>query len=373
MRVLHVIPSLKKGGAERLVLDICNELNSRKDFSVLLITFRPDNDYEFLTNNINWKTIPSEYIPSLTGGSKVNISQLQLEINNFEPDVIHSHLFESEIVLSKIRLTQVKRVIHFHDNMIQYKKVNLKTIFSKKHITANFEKREVLKSYKKSSTTFIAISKNTEKYFKTNLPSGYDVKFLPNAINLDRFKDNNQNKFESKVITMIGSFVKKKNQLLAISVIKELKKKGYNFDLFLLGDGELKEELDTKSKEFGLKNNVYFEGNVDHPEKYLNNSFCYLHTATYEPFGLVIIEAMATGLPVVCVNGGGNTDIVKHNLNGYIFDDLNPKSLANAIIELKTNDTLFNQMSYEAYKTSRQYDIIRYCDELQKLYTSSLI
>ena len=106
MRILHIIPSLNKGGAERLVLNICNELTNHPKVEVMLITFRAENAYQFLTETINWKIIPSSVSTSLSGKMNVNVSLLQKTIEEFKPDIIHSHLFETEIVVLLITLLE---------------------------------------------------------------------------------------------------------------------------------------------------------------------------------------------------------------------------------------------------------------------------
>ena len=63
----------------------------------------------------------------------------------------------------------------------------------------------------------------------------------------------------------------------------------------------------------------------------------FIHPATYEPFGLVIIEAMAAGLPVISLDGKGNRDIIKHKVNGYIFQNQNAVKFGEALIKLKEN------------------------------------
>ena len=138
LKILQIIPNLRKGGAERLVLDICNELNNRKEIQVILIIFADIVEYKELFKKINYKIIPTKYIPSITKKSIKQTTKLQDFIDKYKPDIIHSHLWESEFVLSTIN-TNAKRFIHFHDNIKQlnnfsfnYKKENFSNFFEKK-------------------------------------------------------------------------------------------------------------------------------------------------------------------------------------------------------------------------------------------------
>ena len=86
----------------------------------------------------------------------------------------------------------------------------------------------------------------------------------------------------------------------------------------------------------GVKNYINFHGNVKNVKEHLSESNIYLHTATYEPFGLVILEAMAAGLPVITLNGKGNKDFIEQGVNGFIHANQDVELFANNIIELFT-------------------------------------
>ena len=93
MKILHIIPSLDKGGAERLTLDIVRSLKDIPHVEVALVIFRNQNNYSFLTDEIDFEIIPSFYTPSLKGKGKKDVKDLQDYIDSFKPDIIHSHLF----------------------------------------------------------------------------------------------------------------------------------------------------------------------------------------------------------------------------------------------------------------------------------------
>lgn len=369
MKILHIIPTLAKGGAERLVLNICNELKLTKDNQVKLITFRHHNAYPFLTQDLDWEVIPSKVIPSLTGNEIVEIDDLQDAIKAYQPEIIHSHLFETEIVLSKINYSKAKFVVHFHDNMEQFENFSTQTLFNKRKITNFYERRLVLKGYKGRNISFIGISKDTLSFMERTLPNGVLKFHLPNAIDTNRFVPTEKTK-STLHIAMIGSLVDKKGQDLAIQTMAILKKNGISAHLDLLGDGPDLKKLDVLVKNENLIGNVTFHGNVDHPEDYLQQSTVYLHTAKYEPFGLVLLEAMACGLPIVCTDGGGNRDLIQNGINGFLITERDPKLLADKIELIIKDQALQEKMSKNARKFTEEYDIKSYIDRLLKLYKS---
>ncbi len=366
MKVLHVIPSLVKGGAERIALDIYQELLKSEEHEVRMVYFRSTNDYEYITKELNVEKIELSYQLSLMSKSKGNIEALQRIVDDFQPDVIHSHLFESEIMLSQLKNFEGKHIVHFHDNMRQLKKWQGK--FSKKYLTEWYERNKVLNSYNKRHVEFIGISKDTLAYIHENMPHHFKSHFLLNAINLERFKEPKNNQRKELTAVIIGSLVDKKNQELAIKTIKELHNKGFPFHLYILGDGINRPKLEALREDLGLTSDIHFEGNVDYPEYYLHQATVYLHTASYEPFGLVMLEAMAAGIPIVCTDGKGNRDIIENNANGFIDTTFNPMVLAELIINLLSNQSKRDEMVENAKRYCQKYDIKEYVKRLIEIY-----
>ena len=366
MKIVHIIPSLVKGGAERITLDIYEELMKYPENEVKLVYFRDINDYRYLTDKLNVQKIDISFRLSLKSASKGDVKELEELIHNFQPDIIHSHLFESEIMLSQIKYNKAKYIVHFHDNMYQFKKWSGK--LTKKHLTDWYERKVVVKSYKSKQVKFIGISNNTMAYMHKNLPSHSKTHLLLNGVKLERFREVECKKRENLTMVMIASLVDKKNQELAIKVVKELHKRGYLFKLHLLGDGKNKNALSTLVKELALDNYVFLKGNVDNPEDYLHNSEIYLHTAKYEPFGLVLIEAMAAGIPIICTDGKGNRDIIMNNENGIINFSFDIKVICDEIIKVHLDNTLKSKLVSNAKEYCEQYDISFYVQKLMEIY-----
>jgi glycosyltransferase involved in cell wall biosynthesis len=381
LRILHIIPNLRKGGAERLLLNICNELNTRNDIQVKLIVFRTNNSYSFLTEQLDWTIIPSVVRPSISSKWEVHVTALQRAIENFQPDIIHSHLFETEIVLSQINYPNAKYVVHFHDNMIQFENWKWRNIFEKVKLTNYYEKGIVEAGYRKRKTAFIAISKDTQHYLKRVLPIA-SVTLLHNAINVKRFQKpekhiNVEEQSTRKILNSqfsilnlvnIGSFVPKKNQIFLLDIIVELNKRGQRVNCFFLGDGPIKAEVEDRAKELAILDQCQFLGNVENVEEYLWNSNIYVHSATYEPLGLVLLEAMAAGLPVVTLDGRGNRDLMENGKNGFILTEKNPKHFAEKILEVKNNE----EMKKYNVKFAQKFDIVNYTNKLLEFYQTVL-
>ena len=108
MKILHIIPSLNKGGAERLALDICNFLSKQEDIEVKMIILHDDIKYDLSDYTFDIIHVGASVSLSLTGADRYNVSALQSFVDQFAPDVIHSHLFEADIVSRSIDFPSAK-------------------------------------------------------------------------------------------------------------------------------------------------------------------------------------------------------------------------------------------------------------------------
>lgn len=370
LKILHIIPSLSKGGAERLALTICKELQLRNGIDVRLVTLTHANEYAKEMGVIQYDFVPAVFIPSFTKKAKRNVLQLQKYIDEFAPDVIHTHLWQTEMVCSQIKYPQALWVTHMHDNMPQLKRIRIPR--TKQELTNAYERWIVTSAYKKRNSKFIAISNDTLAYCKRYIPNKLrnSITLLHNAINTKLFANLNKTVQFGAVINLVsvGSLVDKKNQKFLVPVVKYLIQKGYTVSLNILGEGKNRIIIEQEITREHLHDSVHLLGNISVIENYAYADI-YVHAAKYEPFGLVLIEAMAAGLPVVCLDGKGNRDLIDQGKNGYMVFDQNTELFAEKIIEIWNNKVLYKSMSEYAVEYAKQYDIVPYVDKLLQIYS----
>jgi glycosyltransferase involved in cell wall biosynthesis len=363
LKIVHIIPNLRKGGAERLVQDVCNYIFQNQLAHIKLVTFHKNVDVKF-PFHVN---IPSQFDLSITNKSKLSIVELQKFIENFKPDIIHSHLWESEMLLTNIKYEDCIRFTHLHDNMVQLKNRLLPN--SKSELTNIYEKRLFLKN---NYNHFISIAKDSFEFALKSLPKKNRIHLIPNAIDYRNFHFSIKRNYREIRMINIGSFVKKKNQTLAVHILKALIEEGYSASLTFLGDGELKEKVEKLSTRLGINKHTEFLGNVENVQEQLIKSNIYLHTATYEPFGLVLLEAMASGLPVISLNGKGNSDLIENGKNGYIVGEENPNLFSQKIIQIFKNDSEREILIQNGFSTAKKHDIKDYTENLISCYFSAI-
>jgi glycosyltransferase involved in cell wall biosynthesis len=374
LRVMHVIPDLRKGGAERLAIDLCKGLKYFHDAECILVSLKPENEYKELSKELTVKIIPSRVVPSISGKGIFETDLFDALVDEFKPDVIHSHLFESELVVHNRLRKDVLYVSHLHDNMFQFRKATLKDFTSKKRITELYERNLILKKYSSANKRFIAISKDVKNYFSNNLPLNLtkQVILINNGFFFDSFYNpqiKNECNNPLRLVT-IGSLVDKKNQAFLIPVVKYLNEKGLKVILNILGDGPNKTKLNKLIVDENLEDQIFLKGNVNNVPEYLHETDIYLHPATYEPFGLAILEAMSAGLPCICLNGRGNKDIISNGINGYIFESNQLEEFCQSIIQLTEDKKLYRFIATNGQNRSKEFDMQQYIKKIYEVYQS---
>lgn len=378
IRIVHIIPTLGKGGAERLVLDICNALNKQPGLEVKLVVFSDNDTYPQLSKTADIEIIPTNYQPSLTGKTINQTSALLAFFNSFKPHVIHTHLFEADIAARATEYYNAVYITHCHYNTVEYKKFSLESLLNKTLFTRLFERAFVLKHTKRAKANgYIAISRDTEAYFKENLPTSLakNVVLILNAINFASFSKAPLPQPPQHELRLIntGSFITRKNQQFLLRVLHSLKQKGINSKLYLLGNGVERDNISALAASLNITNSLTAPGNVENVEDYLANSHLYLHSAIFEPFGLVLVEAMAAGLPVIALDGMGNRDVNVEGKTGYLLPaDTTPEVFADKIVALVKDPALYNYMSSYARNFAAGFDIEAYTAKLLQEYKKLL-
>ncbi len=373
MRILHLIPTLQKGGAERLALDIVRALNRIPGTEARLAVMSAVNDYAAEYPDIKPTILKSKVVPSVSGKWLADTVDWDTLIREFKPQVTHSHLFEAEMLSRYRPVPGVKYVTHCHDNMHQLKKLGLSELFNKKRLTEAYERRFMIGRYRACANHFLAISPDTRDYFSAQLPPDLAarVHLFPNAVDVSRFSAHRASFPSGGTIRLInvGSFVTKKNQTFLLDVMQELYRRGLPVRMTLAGEGPLREEVQRKTQELGLSDYITFPGKVSGIERLMGESHMYVHSAVYEPFGLVLIEAMAAGLPVVCLDGRGNRELIKNGENGFMVDPADAAVFAERILECVSSPETWNLLSAGAQAFAQSYDITSYTQRLLALYT----
>ncbi len=142
---------------------------------------------------------------------------------------------------------------------------------------------------------------------------------------------NNQNKFTMISVAMMTGL---KGQDKIIRVLKKVIETKPDVCLILVGDGVKKNELKELAKKKGVYSDIKFLGRRNDVPDLLKSSDLFIHLPEYETFGMVVMEAMASGLPVIASKTGGIPEIVKNGWSGMLVDNSDIDDVADKVINL---------------------------------------
>lgn len=370
MKILFITQSLGKGGAERLVLDMAHSLlNQNPSIQVKIVPLSTLNDYHALSEGLDIKVCNSKVVLSITGKSIIDIEAYERIVDEFQPDVIHSHTYIAELVSRENARRHIAYFTHVHNDFPEFDPFSISSLWNKQKLTRYYERQRIFRKYRHINNQFITISQSIDHHFRKQVASTWQssIHLIPNGIDYQKFSFPERLIDQDATIELItiGRLFPVKNQRYLLFALKELLTllPDHRFRLSILGDGPEKDDLLKLATDLNVSAHIELLGMVDNVEDHLAKSHFYLHSASSEPFGLVLAEAMAASLPVVCLNSGGPADIIDHERDGFLLPlNTAPENYAMVVAQLVKDSALYAQMAKAAHSKGEKFDI-RYCVE----------
>lgn len=195
--------------------------------------------------------------------------------------------------------------------------------------------------YKKSSKN-IAVSKD----FKVLLSDIYKLNFIyiPNVVDTNYFNLKNENNSKEFYFINIANVNKNKNQILLINAFSQSFNKVKNIKLKILGDGEEYTNLQNEIDRLQMNEQIKLFGFAKREQvlEELKSSDVFVLSSKYETFGVVLIEAMSCGLPVISTKCGGPESIIVNDKLGILVDNEDENKLSKAMIYLYKHKKHYN-------------------------------
>ena len=233
--------------------------------------------------------------------------------------------------------------------------------------------------------TDVLITINKEDYNRAKSFKARKVVYIPGVgIDIDKFSRRIGNRQEKReklglkendfVLLSVGELIVRKNHALVFDALGELKKKGEldHIQYVICGQGPLEQELKKKTTSLGISENIHFLGYRNDISEICNASDLFIFMSLQEGLPVALMEAMACGLPVICSNIRGNTDLVENGKSGEIVENT-ADEVAKAIIRLKNNEALRNRYSKSEKSVIKHYDLLSIEEEIRDIYTDELV
>ena len=387
MRILMLsweYPPRVVGGIARVVHDLSHRL-IKDGHDVTVVTYRDGN-------------VP--YFENDSGVKVYRVDNFMIQPNNFIDWVMQLNFNMIAKTGEIIANEGAFDIIHAHDWLVAYAAKTLKTsyntpIVSTIHATEAGRNNGIREEQQKyiNDTEWMLTYESSEvivnsNYMKNELQRLFGLPFekinvIPNGVSASNFTVTERDydfrrqyaMDNEKIILFMGRLVYEKGVQNLIAAMPKILDHYHDAKLVIAGKGGMINELQEQVNNLGIGNKVYFTGHLSpkQVQKMYKCADVSVFPSTYEPFGIVAIEAMLSGIPIVVSDIGGLNEIVEHGVTGMKSYAGNANSLADSILALLFDHKLCDSIVKNAkQKVKAQYNWTKIAQDTHFTYQKAI-
>jgi len=355
LRVLQVINNVGLGGGEQYVFRLARHM-IRHGFDTIC-TCRPGGEFEALLRKHNIECFPVRLSKERNIFTARKIARF---CRDRDIGIVHAH---GAVGAQAARLASL---VYGGPRPITTYHVAITNITDippwKKKLFALFDRMMSVVDRKTLSVS--GAVKNTlirEAFFQPDR-----VHVLYTGIDINAVADCRKNKFreeidvapDSLLVGAVGRLSEEKGMDILVDAMPYILREFPSLNLLIAGDGPLKDLLQRRTRDKGIGAHIRFLGYRNDVERLLSDIDLLVMPSKTEGFPLVLLEAMASGTPVVASNVGGIPEIVHDGHDGILVPPGDPLYLADAVIEILKNSTLREDLGRKARKKASQHFLL---------------
>lgn len=393
----NLAAGLKKRGHDVLVIapsttgDFYIERDEEFGFLVARLSSKRIHVYPDQINKVpEAKEIFGRKLPKFLYKKGLNVSlncykEVSQVLEDFQPDIIHDQT-PGPVALAVFRYAKkhdiplVSTDHAYPDNITQQLKLPKP---AKKPLNAMMNKYFVSFLKRSEYATMPTEQAVADLIPKKRKPFKVPVEALSNGIDLSRFAKGRANKEIYKkynlsekdpIVLYVGRVDPEKSLDVMVEAYIKAQKKVPNAQLVVVGDGTARSKLELMIKKAGLSEQAHFLGRVvgdDLPQLYRTGKL-FAITSKTETQSIVLMEAMASGLPCIAVNAGAVHELVANNKNGYLCEPDDANAVAQSMVKILTDEKRHAKMSDESVKRAARHDISHTLTRMEEIYNMVL-
>lgn len=356
MKIVFFMKSMKKyGGLERVISQRINYLSKNYNYEIILVTtnqkkekyiYNLDKKIKCIDLELNFSEKNTIFLDYLFIIKKfiVYLKKINELIEKEQPNYLVSLGAEDKILLPFFK-KKVSIVREIHLAKKDYKSIVKNNFFKSYKYLFYILGNYLIKKYDK----IVVLTNEDKKRRKIERAI-----VIPNPL---PFKINEVSNCDIKRVISVGRLEEQKGYKTLLEIWKKIIVKYPDWELTIYGTGSQKEELLKKIKELNISKNCQIKNPIRNIEEEYLKSSIYVMSSKYEGFGMVLIEAMACGLPVVsfdCPSGPG--EIIENNINGFLCENQNEEEMFKKLERLIKNVDLRKKMAIKAKESSENYN-----------------
>ena len=366
-RIVHIIDEMKLGGAQTHLITMLHQLQKQYNYQHTVIGLFGDGPVVNQLRDMGIDVIILDLRPDL---AKMRldraINKIRKILIELHPDLVEAHLTWSRLLgLLAARLAGIHKRFGFEHGDIYMNSFKLRV--------ANYFSQLY-------TTQYIVVSDTLSQWVQqTHHIQNCNLSILHNCVDTNKFDPHvlpakdvmNLKSPDSTLFAMVGTLGDGVNKRVDIGIqaIAYARQHGVNVQLIIVGDGNQRDSLKCLARELDISQHIHFLGMRNDIPNILVACDVFCHAAPFEPFGLVVIEAMATGIPVIVPDSGGITEVVEHNKTGFVYPALEADKLGQAMIYLTQDQKQREKIGRQAYQVVQErFSVEQYVRNLYSLY-----
>ena len=350
--VLFLIPTLDRGGAENVLVDLVNHMDQSKFRITVQTLFDKDAQKDRLRDGIEYKTFMYHQFHGNSRLFSLIPSRLLYRLIVRERyDVIISYLEgPTTHIISGCPFPDSKKVAWVHVEMRKAKQASVGFASLKK----------ALRQYHKFDKIVFVAKTVQESFCKVTESSFENGIVLYNTVDsdniLEKSLDNNLQMIFSKDefnIISVGRVIQAKGFDRLAHIQKQLRSEGYKTHVYILGTGKDQEELENYIAESNISDSFTLLGFQSNPYKYISAADLFVCSSRREGFSTAVTEALVLGIPVVSTNCSGAYELLGENNEYGLVTENNEEALYQGIKKMLDDSALLEHYQNQAAKRGR--------------------
>lgn len=305
IKILYISPTLASGGAERLTLDLMENID-KEIFSPSLLLFAGRG---FFYEEAQRKRIKVKSLKKRCLIDPINFYSIYKYIKRLKPDIVHTQMGADFFGRLAAKLAGVKIIVSTEHNVL----TNYSSLIS-------FLKRRTASWSKKTICVSQAILDDMKKQYKNKT----DLQLIYNGIDVEKFSQIKRKiaNDEEVVFGSLGRLSEQKNYSLLIQAVAQVKS-DLKFKFKIAGEGELRERLLDEIRLAQVEDKIELVGVKEDVPAFLQELDFFILPSKWEGLGIVLLEAGLARLPVLASATGGILEIIEDQVSGVLFENDN--------------------------------------------------
>ena len=366
INLAHIRDSSGLYGAEQVILALAQHVD-RKRFNFLLVCLQDkQGSAQPLIQRAKEFGIQVEVVAVCSAFDRKAVKALRTILRDRAIHILHTHDFKSTLfgMLSSINMS-VKRVATVHGSIKHSLKIR----------TSLFLEEQILR-YMFDRT--IAVAEDIQLHLRRKGFREEQIRLIPNGIDLSLFdsqlstigkQDSRRVGKEAPVFGVVGRLVSEKGHVVFLNALSRIKQNHGNVLALVVGSGPLMEEIQNEIRRLGLKENVILCGVRDDMPAVYRQIDCIVIPSLREGLPYVLLEAMASKIPVVASRVGDIPRLIRHGETGYLVPPENVDELQKHMMMVLENPDLSAKLAESGYRLVRDgFSATRMVNEVEEVY-----